>query len=100
MTDDTKNRLLEAAGQVFSEKGYELATVREICDRAEANVASVNYYFGDKQRLYTDAVREAQCVCVGQVPMPQWDPAMPAAARLRACSAACCTPSVRPGTWH
>jgi TetR/AcrR family transcriptional regulator, regulator of cefoperazone and chloramphenicol sensitivity len=84
MTDDTKNRLLEAAGQIFSDKGFELATVREICDRAEANVASVNYYFGDKQRLYIDAVRQAQCVCVGQVPMPEWDPAMPATERLRA----------------
>src|SRR5580704_17569476 len=84
MTDDTKNRLLEAAGQIFSDKGYEQATVREICDRAEANLASVNYYFGDKKRLYIDAVRQAQCVCVGQVPMPEWDPAMPAVERLRA----------------
>ena len=48
-----------------------------------ANVASVNYYFGDKQRLYLDAVREAQCVRVEQVPMPEWDPDTPADVRLR-----------------
>ncbi len=84
MSDDTKNRLLEAAGQVFSEKGFETATVREICELAEANVASVNYYFGDKQRLYNDAVRQAQCARAELVPMPEWDPATPPAERLRA----------------
>jgi AcrR family transcriptional regulator len=44
--------LLEAAGQIFAEVGYRAATVRQICDKAGANVAAVNYYFGDKQHLY------------------------------------------------
>jgi len=83
MTDDTKNRLLEAAGEVFSERGFDSATVREICDRAGANIASVNYHFGDKQRLYLEAVRQAHCVRIEQVPMPDMDPALPAAERLR-----------------
>lgn len=58
---DTRDRLLRAAIEVFSEHGYESATVREICRRAEANVAAVNYYFGDKKSLYAaifDAVFE------------------------------------------
>jgi AcrR family transcriptional regulator len=49
---DARQRLLHAAGQVFAENGYEKSTVREICERAGTNVASVNYYFQDKGELY------------------------------------------------
>lgn len=57
MTTDkktTKEKILEAAGEVFAQKGYAGATVREICDLAGANVASVNYYYGGKEGLYKD----------------------------------------------
>lgn len=57
--DMTKARLLEAAGEEFAEKGFEAATIRSICRRAGANLAAVNYHFGDKERLYTEAVLEA-----------------------------------------
>jgi AcrR family transcriptional regulator len=55
----TKARLVEAAGEEFAAKGYEGATIREICKRAGANVAAVNYHFGDKEQLYILAVIEA-----------------------------------------
>jgi AcrR family transcriptional regulator len=57
--DPTKVRLLEAAGEEFADKGYELARVRAICERAGANLAAVNYHFGDKEQLYMDVLREA-----------------------------------------
>lgn len=57
--DATRDRLLEAAGREFAEKGFECARVRGICDRAGANVAAVNYHFGDKEKLYVAAVLEA-----------------------------------------
>ncbi len=57
--DDTKTRLLEAAGEEFAERGYESATIRSIIERAKANIAAVNYHFGDKERLYIQAVIEA-----------------------------------------
>jgi len=55
----TRAKLLEAAGQVFAEHGYHSATVREICLRAGANVAAVNYHFGDKLALYTEVLRQS-----------------------------------------
>jgi AcrR family transcriptional regulator len=83
VADDTKNRVLEAAGKVFAAKGYETATVREICDQAEANIGAVNYYFADKQSLYLAALVEAQCAREGAVPMPVWPPDTPPTQRLR-----------------
>ncbi|WP_437228465.1 CerR family C-terminal domain-containing protein [Planctomicrobium sp. SH661] len=68
--DDTRQRLLNVAGQVFAQKGFEATTVREICSGAEANIAAVNYYFGDKERLYIEAVRIAAC---RQGDPPQFD---------------------------
>ncbi len=50
------DRLLQVAVEVFAECGFREATVREICSRANVNVASVNYYFRSKEALYTQAL--------------------------------------------
>ncbi len=50
--NSTRERLLQAALEVFAEHGYRAATIREICGRADANVAAVHYHFGDKRKLY------------------------------------------------
>jgi len=50
--DEVRRRLIEIAGQIFAETGYEAATVRQITDKAQVNIAAVNYYFGDKFQLY------------------------------------------------
>ena len=54
----TKARLLQAARKVFSEHGLENATIREICSLAGANVAAVNYHFGNKEKLYTAVLQD------------------------------------------
>lgn len=50
--DETRMRLLDAAGEIFSCKGFHAATVREITKVAKANVAAIHYHFGNKDRLY------------------------------------------------
>jgi AcrR family transcriptional regulator len=58
-TAQTRERVLESACELFAERGYRDATVKEICDNADANVAAVNYYFGSKEKLYAEAWRRA-----------------------------------------
>jgi AcrR family transcriptional regulator len=53
----TEQRLLEAAGEIFAEHGYRNATVRQICEKAKANLAAINYHFGDKDGLYLAVLR-------------------------------------------
>jgi AcrR family transcriptional regulator len=54
-----REQLLEAAGEIFAEKGYGRATSKEICERAGMNSASVNYYFGGVEPLYTETLAHA-----------------------------------------
>lgn len=55
---NTKDALLAAAIEVFADKGFDSATVRDICSRANANVAAVNYHYGSKDGLYTAVLKE------------------------------------------
>jgi AcrR family transcriptional regulator len=55
----TKQRLLMTASRIFAEKGYQDATIAEICEQAQTNIAAVNYHFQDKENLYLQAWRYA-----------------------------------------
>ncbi|HJQ80585.1 MAG TPA: CerR family C-terminal domain-containing protein [Lacipirellulaceae bacterium] len=70
--DTKRERIVEAAGELFAERGFEATTVRDICQAADANVAAVNYYFGDKQRLYVEAVVRAHRWRMERVKLPEW----------------------------
>jgi len=59
MAVNTKDKLIGAACEIFAEKGFRDATIADICEKAGANIAAVNYHFGDKETLYTEAWRHS-----------------------------------------
>ncbi len=54
--DTAKQRIIEVAGPIFAQKGFNSTTVREICSAAKVNHAAINYYFGNKENLYKEIV--------------------------------------------
>jgi TetR/AcrR family transcriptional regulator, regulator of cefoperazone and chloramphenicol sensitivity len=54
---ETRERLLRAAERLFADRGFKKVTVRDICREARANVAAVNYHFGDKLGLYREVIQ-------------------------------------------
>jgi AcrR family transcriptional regulator len=51
-SDDAKRRILSAAQEIFAEKGYESATVRQIAARASIHASMINRYFETKEQLF------------------------------------------------
>lgn len=46
-----KEKILEAAEELFAEKGFEGTSVRDIAQKADVNIAMISYYFGSKEKL-------------------------------------------------
>lgn len=55
----TKAALLEAAGELFAQLGFDGTSIRAISERTGANVAAINYHFGSKENLYAEVLRNA-----------------------------------------
>ena len=53
----TPDKLLDAASKIFAKKGFQAATIEEICRKADANHAAINYHFRSKENLYREAWR-------------------------------------------
>ncbi len=52
-----RDRLLDSAEELFCEHGFSGASIRDIAASADCNIASVNYYFGGKEKLYQEIWR-------------------------------------------
>ena len=62
-SQETRERLIGAAGAVFAARGYRGATLRDIAERAGVNLAAAHYHFGSKRDLY----REVACEHFGRL---------------------------------
>lgn len=81
-SEQTRKRILDAAGPLFAEKGYKATTVAEICQAASVNQAAVSFHFGGKEQLYLALVRYGYEYALAEVPMPIWQEGTPAKAKL------------------
>src|SRR5262245_2569991 len=54
--DPARDRLLAVARDLFTRRGYEETSVRDLTSRAKANLGAVTYHFGSKQELYHAAI--------------------------------------------
>jgi len=52
-----RQRLLDAAERLFCEKGFDGTSVRDLITAAGCNIASINYHFGGKDKLYVEMIR-------------------------------------------
>ena len=66
---DPRGRILEAACELFGEKGFKATTIREICKNAEVSLALVNYHFKSKQALYEEILLTALENAFGKNPV-------------------------------
>ena len=53
---NTREEILEAARVVLTQTGYEKITTRRIAEAAHVNIATLHYYFGNKEALLTEAL--------------------------------------------
>jgi AcrR family transcriptional regulator len=81
--EDTPSKVLQAAGEIFAERGFQNGTVRDICALAGVNLASVNYHFRDKETLYQRAVEFAHEQSILRFPLPEWQPNTPPEMKLK-----------------
>jgi AcrR family transcriptional regulator len=61
---ETRQRLIEAASEIFIERGFKDAKIRDIVKRARTNLAAINYHFGGKQGLYAAVIEHNAALAV------------------------------------
>jgi AcrR family transcriptional regulator len=67
LLSDTKQKILDAARVLFAAQGFDGTSVRDIANRAEVNVASVNYHFHSKEKLFFSVIDECYALSEAEV---------------------------------
>ncbi len=52
----TREKLLDVAGKLFAEHGYDGTSVRDIIGAANVNLGAITYHFGNKQTLFAESL--------------------------------------------
>lgn len=63
--DNTRQQIIETAGQLFADLGYGGTTSKLICEQCGCNVAAVNYHFGSRDGLYSAVLIESHRRLIG-----------------------------------
>ncbi|HEX7689561.1 MAG TPA: TetR family transcriptional regulator, partial [Burkholderiaceae bacterium] len=97
---ETRRRILQVAGELCAERGFAGMTSKEICERAQVNVAAVNYHFGSRDALYDAVLVEAhrQLISMEELARITTMPAAPQD-RLQALLRALVARAGEPPTW-
>jgi AcrR family transcriptional regulator len=54
----SREKILQATWELIKEEGIDSVTIRHIASRAGTNIASINYYFGSKEQLINEVVKQ------------------------------------------
>jgi AcrR family transcriptional regulator len=63
--DETRQRIIQAARLVFSERGYDGATFQAIAARADLTRPAINHYFSSKRALYREVLVDTNESVIG-----------------------------------
>ena len=63
----TEEKILEAASEVFTEKGFAGTRTRDIAEKAGINLALLNYYFRSKEKLFEQVMKAKILLFFGQI---------------------------------
>ena len=58
MTEDKREKILDAAKNAFAQKGFSAVGIREIAKEAGLNSATLYHYFKNKEEIYSELLEE------------------------------------------
>ncbi|MCM2349252.1 MAG: TetR/AcrR family transcriptional regulator [Bacteriovoracaceae bacterium] len=91
-TDAKRNSILESATTLFSRRGFDGVSIRQIAEESGCNLAAISYYFGGKEKLYSECIKvlsDSEIVKICQILTPALTRADFDSKLLSFCSAFC-----------